>query len=117
MTGTDKTSEDEQQPVGKLQDSDTSEPVEYLWMRYGYRLVLISLFVVAGIFVITYGVSILWLEEVASELHAPMSSVTGVIGTLVGAFFGHQLGAAGKERANVGQRFLVRRKSGRRAGC
>jgi hypothetical protein len=86
-------------------------------MRYGYRLVLISLFVVAGIFVITYGASILWLEEVASELHAPMSSVTGVIGTLVGAFFGHQLGAAGKERANVGQRFLVRRKSGRRAGC
>jgi hypothetical protein len=38
-------------------------------------------------------------ERAPEGLTTAVGSVTGVIGTLVGAYFGHQLGAASKERA------------------
>jgi hypothetical protein len=75
------------------------EPPDYLRLKYGFCLVPISIFLVVGIFVIVYVLHMLRFRSPPEDLSAAMASATGVIGTLVGTFFGHQLGAAGKERA------------------
>lgn len=73
MAGTDQTPEDERQVAGKVREPDELQPADYI--RYAYRLVLISVFVVAGIFLLAYGPYMIWWGQVPSDLHAPMSSV------------------------------------------
>lgn len=45
-----------------------------------------------------------WKWREAAEVATALGSVTGVIGTVVGAYFGMQIGAAGKRRAEEERR-------------
>jgi hypothetical protein len=62
--------------------------------KYGFWVVVVGLAVVA----LVWTVAILNWKQ-ASDVATAVGSVTGVVGTLVGAYFGVQVGAAGKEKA------------------
>ena len=64
--------------------------------KYGFGIVVIGLILVGFIF----GIAVLrWTS--ASDVSTVVSAATGVIGTLVGAFFGVQLGSAGKDKSDA----------------
>ncbi len=63
-------------------------------IKYGFLVVLGGLAAVALIYVLA-----VWRWTDASDVATAVSSAVGVIGTLVGAFFGVQVGSAGKEKA------------------
>ena len=62
---------------------------------YGFIVVILGLVFVLAVFVFA-----IFKFNSASDVTTTVTSVGGVIGTIVGAFFGLQLGAAGKERWN-----------------
>lgn len=58
--------------------------------------------VLAGLVVITFAFVVALKEyDKAADVSTALAPVTGVVGTLVGAFFGVQAGAAGKEKAEA----------------
>ena len=62
--------------------------------KLGFLLVIIGIVAVLAAF----GLAMLrW--KAATDVAAGLAPITGVIGSLVGAFFGLQLGAEGKEKA------------------
>lgn len=65
-------------------------------MRYGYWLILISLFLISGLFVLV-------IQDVTfkspADIATGLGAVTTLFGTLVGFYFGHQAGSSGKEKA------------------
>jgi hypothetical protein len=63
-------------------------------IKYGFVVVLVGLAAVVFIYTVA-----IWHWTAASDVTAAVGSAGGVIGTIVGAFFGLQLGAAGKEKA------------------
>jgi phage tail tape-measure protein len=68
--------------------------VDELRIKYGFWIVVIGLLVIGAVF----GLSVSkWAA--AADVATAAGPVTSVIGTLVGAFFGVQLGAAGKDKA------------------
>lgn len=83
----------------EARNGDALKPPDYLRLKYGFSLVRISIFLVTGIFVAVYALHMLRFGDPPEDLSTALASATGVIGTLVGTFFGHHLGAAGKERA------------------
>ncbi len=62
--------------------------------KYGFWVVLAGLLVI----LIVYGIAV-YTWRAASDFAAAAGSVAGVVGTIVAAFFGVQVGSAGKERA------------------
>ena len=73
-----------------------STSADELRVRYGFWVVVIGLFIVGIIFV----VSILkW--STAADVATAVGSLTGVVGTIIGAFFGIQVGSSGKEKAEA----------------
>jgi vacuolar-type H+-ATPase subunit I/STV1 len=63
-------------------------------IKYGFWVVLAGLLVV----LLVYAVAVMnW--KAASDVAAVVSSASAVVGTIVGAFFGVQVGSAGKEKA------------------
>jgi hypothetical protein len=62
--------------------------------KYGVTVVLAGLVVILLAFVLS-----LSEYEKAADVSTALAPVTGVVGTLVGAYFGVQVGAAGKEKA------------------
>ena len=67
--------------------------------KYGFYLVVIGLVVILVVFVVA-----VWKYGAANDVVTVVGSVTGVIGTIVGAFFGLQAGAAGKEKAEAARK-------------
>jgi hypothetical protein len=68
--------------------------VDELRIKYGFWIVVIGLLVIGTVF----GISVSkWAA--AADVATAAGPVTSVIGTLVGAFFGVQIGAAGKDKA------------------
>ena len=61
--------------------------------KYGFIVVILGLVFVLAVFVFA-----MFKFNSASDVTTTVTSVGGVIGTIVGAFFGLQLGAAGKEK-------------------
>jgi hypothetical protein len=61
--------------------------------KYGFIVVILGLVFVLAVFVFA-----IFKFNSASDVTTTVTSVGGVIGTIVGAFFGLQLGAAGKEK-------------------
>jgi vacuolar-type H+-ATPase subunit I/STV1 len=70
-------------------------PADQLRIKYGFWIVVIGLAVVVLVLLLAFR----W--KAASDVVAVVGSVTGVIGTIVGAFFGVQLGSAGREKAEI----------------
>jgi hypothetical protein len=68
-------------------------------VRYGFVVVLVGLGVLALIYVVAIRS---W--ESAADVASVLSAVGGVIGTIIGAFFGVQVGSAGKEKADDDRR-------------
>jgi hypothetical protein len=67
-------------------------------MRYGFWLILFSLVLVSGLFVFVAW-TVVWDEP--TDIATGLASVTTLFGTLVGFYFGHQVGSSGKERAEA----------------
>ncbi|HSR47576.1 MAG TPA: hypothetical protein VLL77_06255 [Anaerolineales bacterium] len=63
-------------------------------IRYGFWVVLAGILAVLIVFV---AAAVRWTE--ASDVATVVGSVTAVIGTLVGAFFGFQVGSEGRAAA------------------
>jgi len=63
---------------------------------YGFWIVLFGLFVVGVVFIVAI---LKWTT--AADVATAVGSLTGVVGTIVGAFFGVQAGASGKEKAET----------------
>jgi hypothetical protein len=63
-------------------------------IKYGFWVVLLGIGALVFIYVVAF---LRWTT--ASDIAALVGSAGGVIGTIVGAFFGVHTGAVGKERA------------------
>ncbi len=64
--------------------------------KYGLVVVLAGLVVILFAFVVA-----LQEYQKAADVSTALAPVTGVVGTLVGAYFGVQVGAAGKDKAEA----------------
>jgi Na+-transporting methylmalonyl-CoA/oxaloacetate decarboxylase gamma subunit len=63
-------------------------------IRYGFYVVVIGL----GVVLLAFGFAVFrWTT--AADVSAALAPITGVVGTVVGAFFGIQVGSQGKEAA------------------
>ncbi len=64
--------------------------------RYGFWIIVIGFAVVLAVFIFA---AQKWSD--VKDVTAAVGSITGVVGTLAGAFFGVHAGAAGKEKADA----------------
>ncbi len=62
--------------------------------QYGFWIIIAGFIVVLLVFLVSVHK---WAES--KDVTAAVGSVTGVVGTLAGAYFGVHVGAAGKEKA------------------
>jgi hypothetical protein len=71
--------------------------------RYGFWIVIAGLGSVIILYIgtiITFAI-LTTSDTLANNVVASMGAITGVIGSLVGAYFGVQLGASGKEASDA----------------
>ena len=81
----------------KGKPSDTS--VEITYLKYGFSILCVALIAVTVIF-LAFLVYMIRFESLPShDVHGVAISVVGVVGTLVGFFFGHHAAALGRVRA------------------
>jgi hypothetical protein len=70
--------------------------------RYGFLIVIAGLVSVIVLYIGTILIfANLTPENLANNVVACMGAITGVVGSLVGAYFGVQLGSAGKEASDA----------------
>jgi len=70
--------------------------------KYGYHIIIAGLALVSVLYIATIIIfAILTPENLANNVVASMGAITGVIGSLVAAYFGLQAGAAGKEASDA----------------
>jgi hypothetical protein len=70
--------------------------------KYGYHIIIAGLALVSVLYIVTIIIfAILTPENLANNVVASMGAITGVIGSLVAAYFGLQAGAAGKESSDA----------------
>jgi hypothetical protein len=74
----------------------TSEEIDLLRLRYGFRIIITGFVLV---FLITLIATFRWSE--VTSVATVVGAVASLVGTVVGAFFGVQVGAVGKERADA----------------
>ena len=77
-----------------MTESITAFQTDQMRIKYGFWVVTIGIAIVAAVFITAI---VRW--STAAEVTAVVGSVTGVIGTIVSAFFGVQVGSQGKEKA------------------
>jgi hypothetical protein len=75
---------------------DQGTSIDHTRLRYGWGLIVIA-FVFLGI---VFLVAVTQFDE-ADEVTAVVGAASGTVGSLTGAFFGLQFGAAGRERAEA----------------
>jgi hypothetical protein len=79
-----------------------SAGMEDVKAKYGYHIIIAGLALVSGLYLVTIIVfAVLTPENLANNVVALMGAITGVIGSLVAAYFGLQAGAAGKESSDA----------------
>jgi uncharacterized membrane protein len=71
------------------------DPIDTVRSKYGFWIVIIGFGVVLAVFIFSIEK---WTD--AKDVTAAVGAVTGVVGTLAGAFFGVHVGAEGKEKAD-----------------
>jgi hypothetical protein len=81
------------EPTSKAGEKKTDDSAKW---RYGVVVVLAGLFVILVAFVVAVG-----QYDKASDVSTALAPITGVVGTIVGAYFGVQVGAAGKDKADA----------------
>jgi hypothetical protein len=70
--------------------------------RNGYHIILAGLALVTVLYISTIIIfALLTPDNLANNVVASMGAITGVIGSLVAAYFGLQAGAAGKEASDA----------------
>jgi hypothetical protein len=74
----------------------TSEEIDRLRLRYGFWIIITGF---ALVFLITLIAMFRWVE--VTSVAKVVGAVASLVGTVVGAFFGVQVGAVGKERAEA----------------
>jgi hypothetical protein len=71
-------------------------------MKYGFYIVIGGLVSVIALYIATIAIfASLTPDNLANNVVACMGAITGVIGSLVGAYFGVQLGNSGKEASDA----------------
>lgn len=65
-----------------------------LRIKYGYRAILGGFILVAVVLVVA-----IWRWDVANDVAVVVGLFTSMVGTVIGAFFGIQVGSQGKEEA------------------
>jgi hypothetical protein len=82
--------------------SGSNGGVDFARTKYGFYIVVGGLVSVVALYIATIAL-FAWLspDNLANNVVACMGAITGVIGSLVGAYFGVQLGNAGKEAADA----------------
>jgi hypothetical protein len=65
-----------------------------LRIKYGYRVILGGFILVAVVLLVA-----IWRWEVANDVALVVGLFTSMVGTVIGAFFGIQVGSQGKEEA------------------
>ncbi|MGE3404909.1 MAG: hypothetical protein AB7K63_20150 [Vicinamibacterales bacterium] len=88
-----------------MTDTHQRGDIEVLRLTYGFRIVVGGLALVGVVF----GLAVV-LFEGAADVTAVVGSVSGVVGTVVGAFFGLQVGAAGKDKAEDDKEHALRQR-------
>lgn len=68
--------------------------IDKIRIKYGFWVIIVGFLFVAAVFIIAI---IKWNN--ASDVTAVVGAFTGLVGTVVGAFFGAQIGLAGREKA------------------
>ncbi len=97
-------------------DQRTTESEEATRLERGYRLVMNSVYLVGALF----GVAIIGIGVMAiiggdtATIAAMLTAVTGVIGSLVGAYFGIQVGNEGRQQVEDRAEQVEGRAEGRR---
>jgi hypothetical protein len=81
---------------------DPNIDIEQLRVRFGYRVILAAFILVAVSLVVVWS---LWASRGSADIKltdliAIVSTVTGLAGTVVGAFFGVSASAAARDQAN-----------------
>src|SRR3712207_4973144 len=74
----------------------TAEEIDRLRLRYGFWIIITEF---ALVFLITLISMFRWTE--VTSVATVVGAVASLVGTVVGAFFGVQVGGAGKERAEA----------------
>jgi len=74
----------------------TSEEIDRLRLRYGFWIIITGFVLV---FLITLIATFRWSE--VTSVATVVGAVASLVGIVVGAFFGVQVGAVGKERAEA----------------
>lgn len=75
-------------------NGNNGQAADQLRIRYGRDVVLAGLVVL----ILTLSVAV-WRWSTAQDVALILGTITGTVGTIVGAFFGINVGAAGKEKA------------------
>jgi hypothetical protein len=75
---------------------ETKEEIDRLRLRYGFWIIITGF---ALVFLITLISTFRWVE--VTSVATVVGAVASLVGTVVGAFFGVQVGAVGKERAEA----------------
>ncbi|TEU00532.1 MAG: hypothetical protein E3J23_02360 [Candidatus Stahlbacteria bacterium] len=73
---------------------NTMNQTDKMRIKYGFWVIIIGFILVTIVFIAAI---VKWSE--ASDVTAVVGAFTGLVGTVVGAFFGVQIGSAGKEKA------------------
>src|SRR5215217_4820079 len=88
--------------VGSNTGNNTNADSEDVKAKYGYHIILAGLALVTVLYICTIIIfAILTPDNLANNVVASMGAITGVIGSLVAAYFGLQAGAAGKEASDA----------------
>ena len=86
-------------PLVEMQETTpapTSEEIDRLRLRYGFWIIITGF---ALVFLITLIATFRWVE--VTSVATVVGAMASLVGTVVGAFFGVQVGAVGKERAEA----------------
>jgi hypothetical protein len=65
--------------------------------RYGVWVVLAGL----GVILAAFTISVFVFEPTAADVSTALAPVTGIVGTIVGAYFGVQVGSQGRQQAEA----------------
>jgi hypothetical protein len=87
---------DREEGAFPMSNGSNSGSADEMRVKYGFWLVLSGLVIMGIVFVVAI---LKWTA--AADVAAAVGSLTGVVGTIVGAFFGVQAGASGKEKAEA----------------
>lgn len=88
----------QQSNQNRIQQSQSTPNIDLTRVRYGAGLILAAFVLLGAVF----GIAIT-KYTVPQSVTLVVGSVASVVGTIVGAFFGIQVGSSGKEAAEAGR--------------